>query len=631
VSVHGGSLAPPSAILLGNTVTLACLLLLSLQDAAPRPDEVSAERLHATLIELCAEPRLAGSPASRRAADYAAQVFFAAGMRVEEARYGVHLPRQTGAELALLDARGGRVPLDLTEAGLAADPLSRRAQVPPMHGLTAAGKAQGRVVFAGRGTREEFAELRTRLGDALQGSIALVRYGGLYRGLKVANAEAAGCTGALLYTDAEDDGAGRGAVLPDGPYRPESGIQRGSVFNGDGDPLTPGWASVPGARRLAPNAAPGLVQIPSLPLSAGNAARLFGPDGRPERTGWLEARVSMRVDQDPAAVEIVDVLGWIEGAVRPDEWVLLGAHRDSWGPGATDNGSGTSAVLEVARVLGAAMERGWRPERTLVLATWDAEEWGLVGSTEWVEQHRGELREKAVAYLNMDSVASGAEFGASCTPGLVAALEAACTAEGLAVPAQLGVPGGGSDHVPFLELAGVEVAGFGFHGSNGVYHSALDTPFVVETFLDPDFTIHARAARLALRLTMDLANADTRVDGVPAWILQAEIALAEIGLAPPQLADLAARLQDLQRAAAAAPPAAPHRFGRCFLPADGGRSLLWRSSGYASAWFPEVAAALADGTDPAPSIARATAALERVGTRFLGVADQADLSRPSGR
>jgi len=565
--------------------------------ALPDPDAVRADRLRDTLRELCERPRFAGSADAPRAAELASRTFAAAGFRVERPTYLCLLPRQTAESLEFQNEAGQWITVDLKEPPNPADPLSAVSTVPPMLGLCAPGEVEGRLFYAGYGTEAEFAELRARHGEDCDGAIALMRYGLMYRGLKLANAEAAGFGGALLYTDALDDGAERGAVMPEGPWRPSGGIQRGSVNNAEGDPLTPGWAALADAPRLLRAEAAGLVGIPGLPVSQGNASLLMA--GAERALGPLAARVRLSVEQDETLRPVENVLGWIEGSERPDEWVLLGAHRDSWGPGAVDNGTGSTVVLEIARVLGEALERGWKPKRSLVLATWDAEEWGLVGSTEWVEQYARLLRERAVAYVNLDVVASGPNFGASCTPGLVAALRAACEAEGLTAPASLGTPGGGSDHVPFLEVAGVEVLTFGFSGGSGTYHSSLDTPWVVENFLDPEFVHHTRAARLGVRVAQLLADDTVPVDGVRGWMRHLVRAAEEARAPDPeqQTARLELQIAALHAALAAEQAEAPlgfpaWRFTRFFLPvtapgAPWQRSLLWRSAGYGSAWFPE--------------------------------------------
>ena len=570
---------------------------------APNPNSVSAERLGITLEELCRLPRLAGSVESVAAIEYAASVFADAGFEVQRQPYLCYLPRQISQSLQVLVPNGAWQALDLREVGYPEDPRSLANHVPPMHGLTASGRAEGKLWYAGYGTENEFAELEKKFGaETMRGGIALMRYGGLYRGLKVANAETHGFAAALLYTDADDDGASKGAVLPDGPWRPSSGIQRGSVYNSDGDPLTPGWPALEHANRIRPEQAKGMVKIPSLPISAANAARLL--HGQERRLGPLETSARLAVEQDPNLVEIQDVLGVLPGSTHPDEWIILGAHRDAWGFGATDNGTGTTVLLETARVVGEAVQAGWRPQRTLIFATWDAEEWGLVGSTEWVEHHRPELLEKAVAYINLDVAATGPNFSASCTPGLIAATAFACAGQGIEAPVHLGVPGGGSDHVPLLKLAGIEVLNFGFHGGSGVYHSALDTPYLVEKFLDPGFLFHKQASEFAVALVNHLCQANAAVDGRRAWIQHILQALSHFPTETParELAKLRLEGATLRFALQLETEESPgvessrsgvdsFRFHRAFLPASG-RSLLWRSAGYGSSWFPEVTAAL---------------------------------------
>ena len=560
---------------------------------------------------LCTLPRLAGSPESILAADFAAEVLADAGIEVERNPYWCYLPRQTEQSLQFQVEDGEWIALDLREFGYDQDPRSQLHQIPPMHGLTAPGRAEGRLWYAGYGTENEFEELQRNFGEEMQGGIALVRYGALYRGLKVANAEAYGFAGALLYTDRDDDGSSKGEVLPLGPWRPASGIQRGSVYNADGDPLTPGWAALEHASRILPSQAEGLVKIPSLPVSSGNAQRLMA--GAERKLGPLPSRVRLSLEQDPNLVQIQDVLGRVTGSTHPEEWIVFGAHRDAWGYGATDNGTGTTVLLETIRVVGEALSRGWRPQRTLIFATWDAEEWGLVGSTEWVEQYRAELMEHAVTYVNMDVAATGPNFSASCTPGMVEALAATCTAQGIEVPKKLGVPGGGSDHVPFLELAGVEVVAFGFHGGSGVYHSALDTPYLIETYLDPGFRHHAEAAAFAVRLVTDLSRAERVVDGRDGWLkhilreldrLPEDSPAAERAKLKLQRAALRSALALREESDAEASPALqPFQFHRAFLPHEG-RSILWRTNGYGADWFPRLKEALAGGED-APELEEA--------------------------
>lgn len=585
-------------------------LCLPLWAAAQEPApaiRANPERLQATMERLCAQPRLAGSVESQAAIAFAAEVFEEAGMEVQRSPYWCYLPRQTGQSLQVLAGDGTWTALDLREFGYAEDTWSERDHQPPMHGLTAPGTAEGKLWYVGYGTENEFRQLQKKYGEEFHGGIALARYGALYRGLKVANAEDFGFAGALLYTDRDDDGASKGSVLPNGPWRPTSGIQRGSVYNADGDPLTPGWAALEQATRLHPEQAPGLVHIPSLPVSSGNAAILMA--GEPRELGPLPTTVRIHIEQDPNLVEIQNVFGRVEGSTHPDEWIIFGAHRDSWGFGATDNGTGSTVLLETVRLVGEAMQKGWRPERTLIFATWDAEEWGLVGSTEWVEQYRAELMQHAVAYVNMDVAATGAKFNASCTPGMAPVVAANCEAMGVPVPKRLGVPGGGSDHVPFLELAGVEVLGFGFHGGSGVYHSALDTPFLIGKFLDPGYLHHAQAADYAFSLAQRLATATTEVDGTGEWTRQileqvrrlpANDDAAERARLLLENAVLKLRIRQLDEALEnpSATRRDAFRFHRAFLPSEG-RSLLWRTAGYGADWFPVLRTAMQEGASEA--------------------------------
>ncbi len=596
---------------------LAVLPLLLLQTAAPTgldPAEVSTDSLQEIMRGLCEQPRVAGTVEARIATELAAESFRSAGMLVEVDEYWCHLPRQTGQKLMLkLSSSADFVELDLVEVGYAEDPWSLRGQQPPMHGLTGEGVGIGRVVYAGYGTEQEFRRLRALLGDELDGAVALCRYGMLYRGQKVANAEAAGCVAALLYTDQQDDGAVRGEVLPAGPWRPASGIQRGSVYNGDGDPLTPGYPALKSAPRLPASQAIGRVGIPSLPISAANAALLLA--GAEKELGMLSTTVHVEVEQDDTLVPVHDVIGVIPGTDRKEEAILIGAHRDSWGFGAVDNGTGSTVLLETARVVGLARARGWQPRRTLVFCSWDAEEWGLVGSTEWVEEHRAELRDKAVAYINLDVAASGPRFGASCTPGLVAALSEAANEEGLTVPSGLGSPGGGSDHVPFLELAGVEVMTFGFSGGSGSYHSAFDTPYLIETFLDPGYVHHRSAARFAVQLLDVLAGRAAKVDGVVGWLDRASRAAAKLPTEDDaQRATRTELVRTLDDARALAEKGAklaqPWKFHALFLP-EQGRSFLWRTDGYGAKWFPALRTAWAYEDTRERELRRLQAAVER--------------------
>ena len=566
------------------------LAILGGQQQSPTSIAPSPKRLKTTLNTLCEYPRFAGDPRSQHAIDYVANALEEAGWQVERKYYWAYLPRQTSQSLQVYTTENRWHEVDLTEQGFAEDPRTLSEHIPPMHGLTAAGHAEGNVWYVGYGTRDEFLQLQKRFGDKFKGGIALMRYGANYRGLKVANAEAFGFSGALLYTDAEDDGVGRGVVLPDGPFRPSTGIQRGSVFNGHGDPLTPGWAATKDAPRLAAEDAPGMVKIPSLPISSANAHLIIAEHGK--KMGNTMVRVKMEVVQDTTLQKICNVVGTLNGSDNDDQWIILGAHRDAWGRGATDNGTGSTVLIESARLLGQAYKKGWRPQRRLVIASWDAEEWGLVGSTEWVEENRGALIKHAVAYVNLDVAATGPNFSASCTPGLQSAITASAIANDISPPKNLGVPGGGSDHVPFIEIAGVESMAFGFHGGSGVYHSALDTPYLIEKFLDPGYVHHARATQMAVDIATRLSASETLVNGTASWLKQMQKALDGTQhtehFSVEHHATISDLINQLLEQNADQPQTAGHTFHHKFLP-TGGRSLLWNSAGYGAAWFPGLA------------------------------------------
>ena len=419
-------------------------------------------------------------------------------------------------------------------------------QVPAFNAFSGNGEAAGRVVYVNYGLPEDYAVLDS-LGVDVRGRIALARYGRSFRGIKAREAEARGASGLLMFSDPSADGFARGPVLPEGPNRPPRGVQRGSILNADGDPSTPGRPSVPGAERVPEAEMEGVARIPVLPIGYGTAEQLLrtldGPSPPEDWRGALDVgyrpgpgptAVRMRVTTetgDQAYHAAFNTVAVIPGTVWPDEWVLAGAHRDSWGPGAVDNVSGTAAVVEAARAFAAAAASGFRPKRSIVFLTWDAEEWGILGSTEWVEANAERLEVSAVAYINQDSPVSGDRFGASAAPEIRRLVREATRA--VRHPASgrsvydvwlerqregrdaarverptVGTMGGGSDHLPFYIHLGIPVAGYGFGGQGGVYHSMYDTSEWMERFGDPGYVFHAATARLTAVILARLANAD---------------------------------------------------------------------------------------------------------------------------
>ena len=432
--------------------------------------------------------------------------------------------------------------LELREGQVAEDPTTlAHPEYPTVNGYSGTGDVTGEVVYVNYGLIEDYAQLDS-LGVSVRGKIAIARYGRSFRGIKAREAEKRGALALLMYSDPADDGYVRGDVYPEGPYRNARGVQRGSVMNGAGDPSTPGYPSRAGARRIPLDSMP-VPRIPVLPLSYGNAVALLEEvRGSSIPQSWqgglafryhagpgpVVARVKVFSDSATAALKpIWNTYGIIRGTDFPDELVIIGAHRDAWSPGAVDNVSGTVSVVEAARAVMEQVRAGWRPRRTLVFATWDAEEWGLVGSTEYVEDDSLRLMRGAVAYLNQDVSASGPSFGGGGSPSLRGVLrDIARTVpdpsgagsvydvwrRNAGVPSGeepgMGDPGGGSDFAGFYNHLGIPHADWGFGGGNGIYHSNYDSYTFMERFGDPGYRYHAAAARVGTAMMMRLANAD---------------------------------------------------------------------------------------------------------------------------
>ena len=502
--------------------------------AIPQPD-----RARAHSVELSREPHVAGTPAQARTRDYVIDQMKAMGLETEVRTYDVWLPHATQVSVRIM----GRdtTALDLAEPAIPNDPATAMKQYLTVNGSSAAGVGEGEVVFVNFGLIEDYATLDS-LGVSVRGKVVLARYGRSFRGIKAREAEKRGAVALMIYTDPLDDGFARGDVYPEGPMRPTTGVQRGSVFNGTGDPRTPGYASVPGAPRI-PLEETGLPRIPVIPISAANAQIVLSQirgsaipanwqGGLPLRyhigAGPVRARVEVSTDAATNGTkQIWNTLGYLRGSEFPEEYVYIGSHRDAWGAGAADNVSGTVSVLEAARALSDLAKQGVKPKRTVVFATWDAEEWGLVGSTEYVEDDSLRLKEGAVAYFNQDVAAQGGQFGGGGTPSMRAMfrdvvkqvphpqrgtvyemwrLTSGTRSDTLDPP--MGDPGGGSDFAGFYNHFGIPIAEWGFGGPSGIYHSAYDTFAWMERFGDPGFVYHAAAARVGAALLLRTANAE---------------------------------------------------------------------------------------------------------------------------
>jgi N-acetylated-alpha-linked acidic dipeptidase len=481
-----------------------------------------ADRIREYDRRMSRAPHHAGSPGSREVAEYALKLMKDWGLQARIETFDALLPYPTERIVELVAPVRFRARLQ--EPAIREDPDTAAAgQLPTYNAYSASGDVTGPLVYVNYGVPEDYLALKKQ-GLDVRGKIVIARYGGSWRGTKPKVAAENGALGCLIYSDPRDDGYFQGDVYPKGPFRPPAGVQRGSVMDMPlyvGDPLTPGWASETGARRLAPAEATTLMRIPVLPISYEDARPLLenlgGPVAPEAWRGALAltyhlgpgpATVRLKVETDSGIRPVNDVIGVIRGGVFPDEWVIWGNHHDAWVNGANDPATGAAAVLETARALGQMSRDGWKPARTLVFALWDAEEFGLVGSTEWTEKHLDELKSKAVAYLNTDSNGRG-RIGAGGSPileqffrevirdtrdpvsgkSLLALAEGAPRQGNQPAGFRFGTLGAGSDYVAFVHHGGIASINAGFSGEDGggVYHSIYDTFQWQTRFSDGDF------------------------------------------------------------------------------------------------------------------------------------------------
>lgn len=484
-----------------------------------------ARNIREYLSRMAAKPHVAGSPASREVAEYAAGLLRSWGLETEIERFDALLPYPTERVLELVSPQPFRA--GLKEPVIAEDPdTSKPGQIPLYNAYSASGDVTAPLVYVNYGIPEDYKWLREH-GIDVKGKIVIARYGQSWRGVKPKVAHEHGAVACIIYSDPRDDGYYNGDPYPKGPWRPAGSGQRGSVMDMSlyvGDPLTPGYASVEGARRLPLAEAAPLMKIPVLPISWEDAKPLLkslaGPVAPPEWRGALPltyhvgpgpGTVRVKLDFDWTVKPLYDVIATLPGQAFADQWIIYGNHHDAWVSGANDPVSGAASLLETARALAALHRGGWRPKRTIKFALWDGEEFGLVGSTEWVEKHREELNRNAVAYLNSDSNSRGT-LGVSGSPELEvffsevmrdvpdpddsskSVLSTTRSTSKETREFHLGTLGSGSDYVAFvhhLGIAGLNL-GFGGAGAGGVYHSAYDDVMWYTKFADPDFR-HGKA------------------------------------------------------------------------------------------------------------------------------------------
>lgn len=516
------------------------------------PQPANEEKLHKWLT---AEPHPAGSERNNQLAFDIEKMWKEQGLEdVKVHRYDVLIsnPKETSLEmLTPVKYKAG-----LREEGYDVDPDTKDPNVNSAYtSLSISGEVIAPIVYAHSGNPEDYALLKKN-GIDVKGKVVLVRYSNpySYRGFKALTAQKMGAAAILIYSDPMEDGYGKGKVFPDGPWGPESHIQRGAItydFMVAGDPLSPGFASVPGAKLIDPKDAVSLPHIMAMPLSWKDAKPLLenmgGPLAPKSWQGGLPIKyrlggkgtVHLKIDMDTGIKPIYVVEGRIRGAELPDEWVLFGNHRDAWEFGGVDPSSGTASLLEMTRSFGEMLKQGVRPRRTLVFCSWDAEEIGLTGSTEWGEQFADELQKKLIAYLNVDSSTSGPDFApqaiASLAPMLVEMSKTIDDPSGRSLyeawkatvtkkkkEGAKGKPvkpvtdddlvdtriGSGSDHTVFLNHLGIPVMNLSFDGSYGVYHSQYDNHYWMSHFGDPGFKYHTTMSQLWGVIGLRLANAE---------------------------------------------------------------------------------------------------------------------------
>jgi N-acetylated-alpha-linked acidic dipeptidase len=508
---------------------------------------------------LTAEPHAAGTARNKHLAEWIAERYRAYGLEdVKLHRYDVLLPWPTRVSVAMTAPT--HFEASLKEDVVATDPDTRLDPGPTYFGMSGSGDVTGELIYASSGNPADYDWLEKQ-GIDPRGKIAIVRYSVpySYRGYKAQVAQQRGVKALLIYSDPQEDGYRKGLPFPDGPWGPESHIQRGALtydFIVPGDPLTPGWASIDGARRITSAEARSIPTVIAVPLSWRDAKPLLealtGPVAPPTWQGALPltyrvgpgpATVRVNVAMDDSIRSIWVVEGRIRGTDEPDKYVVLGNHRDAWVFGGVDPSSGSATQLELARAVGALAREGKRPKRSIVFASWDAEEWHLTGSTEWGEQFEDDLRRNAIAYLNVDGSTSGSEFSAGtvasmnrfivetvrdvrdpATGGSVldawgTALRAgrervigggasSTTTSDRPIDYPGNALGSGSDYTVFLNFLGIPIVEMSFDGPYGVYHSMYDNYQWMTSFGDPGFRYMTAMSEVWGRMALRLANAE---------------------------------------------------------------------------------------------------------------------------
>jgi N-acetylated-alpha-linked acidic dipeptidase len=510
---------------------------------------MNRDNLSQWMKRMTANPQHLGSPYGKENAEFMLSLFREWGFDAEIETFYVLFPTPKVRVVELVEPH--RFTAKLQEPVLEEDATSmvRDNALPGYNAYSADGDVTAELVYVNQGIPRDYEELE-RMGIDVTGKIVLARYGGSWRGTKPKVAAEHGAIGCIIYSDPRDDGYFRGDVYPEGPFRAEHGVQRGSVLDMPlypGDPLTPGVGATKNAKRIAREVAPTLMKIPVHPISYADALPLLKALGGPVapeswrgalpltyHVGPGPAKVHLKLEFNWDLTPVHNVIARMRGSEFPDEWIIRGNHRDGWVFGAEDPTSGTVALMEEARAIGELAKTGWRPKRTIVYASWDGEEAGLLGSTEWVETHADELREKAAIYINTDSNGRGfLGFGGSHTleksvNEVAREVEDPQTGVSVAERARarlriggdkeadtradlrIAPLGSGGDFTPFLQHLGIATLHVLFYGENlgGVYHSTFDSYDYYTRFDDPTFDYGIALAKTAGRITLRFASAD---------------------------------------------------------------------------------------------------------------------------
>ena len=527
------------------------------QDSAAAQHELEAQfeshlnpdNLRSWMKTITAKPHHVGSKFTPEKVAFMAEQFRSWGYDVEIEEFTVLFPKPRIRVVELVAPT--RYEAKLEEPALDKDATSsvRRDMLPGYNAYSADGDVTAELVYVNQGIPRDYEELE-RLGIDVEGKIVIARYGGSWRGIKPKVAAEHGAVGCILYSDPRDDGYFQGDVYPEGAYKPGQGVQRGSVADMPqypGDPLTPGVGSKPDTERYEVSESPTVMKIPVLPISYEDAQPLLEALGGPVAPGsWRgalpltyhigpgPARVHLKLEFDWNLETAYNVVARMEGSMYPDQWIMRGNHHDAWVFGAADPTSGMVSLMEEARAVAELTKTGWRPKRTIVYAGWDAEEPGLLGSTEWVEYHEKTLQDKLAVYINTDGNRRGfLGMGGSHTlekfiNQVARAVKDPQTGVSVADRARARMRvrgdseadsrsdiriyplGSGSDYTPFIQHSGIASLnlGFGGEGGGGEYHSIYDSFDHYVRFGDPDFAYGVVLANVTGRAVLRFANAE---------------------------------------------------------------------------------------------------------------------------